>query len=498
MKINILFLLFICSFTSVYAQDDFEQYRKQAQQEYTGFRDQSVKEFNDYRDKANAEFADYVRQSWESFQAFQGIPIPKEPKPVIPPKVEPTPDRKPTIDPVPFKEIKPLPTVPVVQPQPIAPIPPTPRPVDQPQGAKTSPVKPRFTFSYYGSEGKVSLDASHRFLLRDASENSVADAWETLSDSRYNDLLNDCLTLRKELNLSDWGYMELLKTMSEKQFGKPCNEAVLMQMFILSQSGYKVRIARIENKLVLLVPFQETMYQYVYIPINGLNYYVLDKSFKGGQFNVLNHEFPKEQPASLKITQPNFPVVATPTKTFTSKYNRDLRVTVSTNKNLIDFYKNYPLSNEWNLYAQASLSEQLKQDLYPALQQQIAGKSERDAANILLQFVQTAFNYQTDEQQFGYERPLFADESFFYPANDCEDRSILFANLVKDLLHLDVVLLHYPGHLATAVHFNETIQGDYLTIKGNKFIVCDPTYTGASIGMAMPQLKTTSAEVVKV
>jgi len=100
--------------------------------------------------------------------------------------------------------------------------------------------------------------------------------------------------------------------------------------------------------------------------------------------------------------------------------------------------------------------------------------------------------------KFGYERAFFADENFFYPYNDCEDRSILYALLIKDLLGLEVVLLHYPLHLATAVHFPENITGDYLTIDGKKFIVCDPTYIGASIGTAMPQYKNASANVIRL
>jgi hypothetical protein len=328
MRKHILILLFTCAFANIYAQTDFEQYKKQRQKAFNDYSQKKKQAFNDYRNQVNAEFADFVRQRWESFQAFKGIPIPKEPKPVVPPKIEP--DKLPTADPIPFEEIKPVPAAPIVKPQPIAPIPP---------GPQSTPVKSRFAFRYYGVEGKVSLDASHLFSLRDASENSVADAWTTLSNSRYNDLLNDCLTLRNDLNLCDWGYMEMLKTLSEKFFGKPCNEAVLLEMFILSQSGYQVRIARVGERLVLLVPFRQGIYQYVYVTIEGKTYYVLDKSFQGGgQFNVLNHEFPKEQQASLKITQPNFPFVATPAKTFTSQYNRDLQVSVSTNKNLIDFY----------------------------------------------------------------------------------------------------------------------------------------------------------------
>ncbi|GHT18600.1 hypothetical protein AGMMS4957_01190 [Bacteroidia bacterium] len=475
------------STASLLAQTDFEQWKAQQQKEFSDYSAQQTKAFNDYRDKVNAEFANYLRAEWESFRASQGIPVPTKPKPVVPPTADP--NRVPSADPLPFGKVTPPPTDPVVKPQPVAPIPPTPHP---------TPSKPQFAFAYYGTNSKVTLDASHRFSLRDASENSVADAWTALSDSRYNDMLNDCLTLRSELNLSDWGYMEMLKTLSEKFLGRPCNEAVVLQMYILTQSGYKVRIARAGNKLTLLVPFQQTMYQYSYIPINVLNYYVMDKSLKGQQFQMLNHEFPKEQQASLKVMPPRFPPAATPAKTFASERYPDVKVKVSTNKNLIDFYNNYPVSSAWNLYTQASLSEQVKQALYPTLKAKIAGKRETDAANILLNFVQTAFEYKTDDAQFGYERALFADETFFYPYSDCEDRSILFAALVRDLLHLEVVLLHYPGHLATAVQFHDNVQGDYLNISGKKFIVCDPTYIAVDIGNAQPQFKNVAAEVIKL
>ena len=115
---------------------------------------------------------------------------------------------------------------------------------------------------------------------------------------------------------------------------------------------------------------------------------------------------------------------------------------------------------------------------------------------MLLDFVQTAFDYATDQEQFGYERPLFGDESLYYPKNDCEDRSILFAILVRDLLGLDVVLVHWPGHLATAVHFPEEVDGDYFTVEGRRYTVCDPTYIGAGIGETMPQFQNDKANLV--
>jgi hypothetical protein len=109
--------------------------------------------------------------------------------------------------------------------------------------------------------------------------------------------------------------------------------------------------------------------------------------------------------------------------------------------------------------------------------------------------VQTAFDYKTDGEQFGRERSLFCEESFYYPFCDCEDRAILFTTLVRDLLGLKTALLYYPGHLAAAVEFNENVSGDYLTIEGRRYTVCDPTYIGASIGMTMPTMKEKRVEV---
>lgn len=181
---------------------------------------------------------------------------------------------------------------------------------------------------------------------------------------------------------------------------------------------------------------------------------------------------------------------------FRSKRYPQLAVTVAPNRNLLDFYNNYPLSNDWDMYALASLDEATEAMLYPALRNAVAGKSKREAADILIDFVQTAFEYKTDPEQFGYERPLFGDETFYYPYSDCEDRSILYSILVRELLGLDAALIAYPNHLATAVCFGDDAQGDYITVGGRRYTVCDPTYIGASTGMTMPDMDNARATVI--
>ena len=65
---------------------------------------------------------------------------------------------------------------------------------------------------------------------------------------------------------------------------------------------------------------------------------------------------------------------------------------------------------------------------------------------------------------------------------------------------MEVVLVYYPGrHLATAVRFdNPNTTGDYLNVDGKKFLICDPTYIGASLGKAMPNLMQISVDIIRL
>jgi hypothetical protein len=150
----------------------------------------------------------------------------------------------------------------------------------------------------------------------------------------------------------------------------------------------------------------------------------------------------------------------------------------------------------WAIYANTPLDPSIKATLYLALAKVMNGKSYPEAADILLDFVQSAFVYEYDDKVWGGDRAFFAEESLFYPYCDCEDRSILYSRLVRDLLGLDVILVYYPGHLATAVKFEEDIKGDYIQLGSDRYLVCDPTYIGAYIGQTMPEMDNNTAKVI--
>lgn len=468
--------------TSSELLNEYNQYEGWFLNEFIDNRKKAETEYAAFRKKANEEYSAFMRKEWEQFNVHPAEPKPKEP---APPKPQPKPQSRVET------QTKSLPKPTVTTPE---------KPKPQPTPAvPPAPEKPTTAFSVYGTQCSVHAQTNEMaFKMNSVDEKGAAEAWKLMSQSKYDGLLHDCLEQRDALKLGDWGYLDLLKSVSERMLGQGTNEAVLMQMYLFVQSGYKARIGKQDGRLVLLVPLSHKIYSYSYVVIDGVRYYVLSKNRQGG-VAVCNFNFPKEQVASIVMSeQPELKYTPTQKRTFESRQFGTMKVEVAENKNLIDFLNGYPLSSEWSGYARAGLSKELKEAIYPTLREQIAGKSQKKAALMLLNFVQTAFDYATDQDQFGYERPLFGDESFYYPKNDCEDRAILYSILVRDLIGLDVVLVLYPGHLGTAVHFTDNVEGSYYDVDGKHYVVCDPTYIGAGVGEVMPQFENTKVTIVKI
>lgn len=462
----------------------FEEYKAKRQSEFKEYRDKRQLEFETYRDSINRAFAYYMRNPWTSHEMSPGLNAPASPDPPNP--VIREPDIRKTDEPLPFRNVIQFPDIPS-QPEPAVPLP-----------DESSQDVPTIVFSYYGTPCYIPADSSMTFVLSGLDESAVADAWEHLTSHGCMAVVSHCLAWRELLKLCDWGYVHFVKDFADAFFsGKAHDESCIMQMFILAQSGYNMRIGRTDDRLVLLFPSDCEIFGYPYISIGNTDYYIAALIDPDRTVSVFEMPFPGEQEFSLAIR--NIPDLAVsysePRTLHSEKYG--ISVNLRINENLIDFYDEYPLGRNWDIYSTAAMSAFSRQQLYPVLSTAVSGKPESEAVHILLDFVQTAFDYKTDDEQFGYERPLFADETLFYPYSDCEDRAILFSVLVREIAGLDVVLLHYPGHLAAAVRFNENVSGDYIVLDGQKFVVCDPTYIGAGIGESMPDYRDVPAEVIK-
>ena len=466
---------------------DFDAYKRQQQAAFQTFRQKTQDEWDAYRRKINEDFAEYMKKPWEQKHGEKPKPEPVK-EPDIPPVVLTDididiPDDNP-ID----VEIN-LPNL-EIEPIPIAPIP-----------YKPKPTEKKLSFTFYGTPGAVRFDTAKKVSLQGSEEKAVSDFWKGLSGEAYDNIVADCQNIRGDRDLCDWAYYRMTEKVAETMYGTR-NERAIFHAWLLTQSGFSVRLGRANGNIYLLLGTTSILFGKPFWRLGGDHYTLMDDDGITAM-NIMDVQFPQTSPLRTRMNANNtLAKSAAAGRQLNANRYPAANASVSCDKNMLAFLQDIPVSAiegtdeaDYLMFASMPLSDKAGRDLYTALFNQVAGKSEEEAANILLNFVQTAFEYKTDGEVWGSERPFFPEETLYYPYSDCEDRAILFCNLVKNILALDVAFVSYPGHLATAVHFTQDISGDYFLVNGKRYLVCDPTYINAPIGWTMPGMNNTTAQV---
>lgn len=461
------------------------------QRAFDEWRKNIYEDFDDFRKKIMDEYVEFVRSPWKEFEEKAPVPAPlDDPRP---PVIAP-------IDSVPILiEDKPIVIEEVIgplvdetpQPQPVTPI-------EEVPTVETKYVE----FVFFGTSARVRFDINNKVFLKGLDPKSIADALTAMSTEASDNMIVDCLNLRDKHNLNDWAYLLMLEAITEAIYAKGTNEAELLLAYVYMQSGYKMRLAQDGSKLYMLYGSKHQIFNQGAYELDGDLFYSLRDL--PDHLSICGAKFPNEQSLSLNIEKAmNLAESATQERVLTSGTQYGVQVRCQVNQNLIDFYNTYPTSvigedvcTRWAVYANTPLNEILKAKLYPQFKQQISGKSQIDAVNILLNWVQTGFEYEYDDKVWGRDRAFFAEESLYYPYCDCEDRSILFTRIVRDLLGLDCILVYYPGHMASAVCFTQSVKGEYISLNGQRFTIADPTYINAPVGFTMPDMDNQRANVI--
>jgi len=495
-KKYILILLVMLIAIQQYGQT-FEEYKKQQESEFEAYKQkqqefikQMQNEFDEYVKQRDNEFAEFLEERWESFTVFKGEAPPNIPKPPVKPKYEPT-------KPVEVEEtgtVKQLKNPLMVIDDGKA------RPVIPSMIKKTAETKADLSvveFSFYGND--LSFNFDDELLVNppvQINEAGISEFWLSFSDANFVHLLNQLQNYKSVMNLNDWAYYLLVKAFSSEVYPESEIGADLMIWTVLTRSGYKARVGYTKNEISVLLPTHNTLYSMQYLKSDGLNYYLM-KELSTDNINTYKKDYPDAEGAiDFNFYRPLNFAEDLNQKSFDFDYRQNhYSITVDYNKNIIDFYNDFPQVN-LEVYFNAAVSPASKESLVREFSKITSGMSGSQAVSLLLQFVQTAFNYEVDDKQFGKEKFLFAEETVFYPASDCEDRSVLFAYLVKELLNFKVIGLEYPGHVSTAVKLAKGVEGDRVIFENEEYIVADATYVNAPLGLTMTDYRNKTPEVI--
>jgi hypothetical protein len=492
----ITFSLLLCG--NIFAQDT----------EYEKWKQQQEAEFQEYQDKFDKEFIGMLEKTWEEVGIKDGSDFYKERKPVTIPKAPPKPkvETDTPKDDTPIRERISI-DIPDAT---------TPAPIKIEKPAKESMYGDIDTrtanLNYFSSEIPLEfpsqlqqLFSPREFATTKTDNKKIAEFWDKVSRINHEPLINYANDIKENLQLNDWGYVLLIndfaRTIYEGYDSKLIN---LYNWFLLSRSGYQVRIGYDQNNVYLLYAVEYNVFNTKYYTLDGQQFYVIDldsqKQSPSSIFTYSGSHQRQNKKLNFKIDEfprlGNGENVANKTLTF-SYEGTEYSIPISVDRNLVKYFEYFPLT-ELPIFFTASMSGSSKKSIYEKLAPVISEMSEEEAVNFLLRFVQTAFDYKTDQDQFDREKYMMPEETLFYPYSDCDDRSILFANLVQELVGIEVVGLRYSKHLATAVAFNSDVDGDFHYYSGQKYTVADPTYINASVGMTMTQYQNEKPEIVSL
>lgn len=477
-----LCLWLVC--TPANSVSEFEQWKRQQQQS-----------FQQYKDERDREFTAFLKEHWRAIDMQQGFVRDQKPKPdVMPvakpqlPTTEPEPASKPVV------EVKPEPVV--VMPALPVPVKPIPAP---PQYRKGIPTQ----VDYFGNTIKFYYDpAFKRALPYRLNETALSNFWSELSKAEYEPLLEQINKQATAIQLNDWGYAVLTHRLSTRIYPASKNRQALFTWFILTKAGFNSRVAYDESNVYLLVPAEQQMYEVTYFTFDNERYYAISfdgRRNKPGKVYTYDGHYPgADKKLDMRIRTRAAKVGGAQRRNLSFDYNgQEYNIAAEYEQSRIDFLNTYP-QLDLALYFDSEVGEVVESPLLQQLANELEGMDQEDAVNFLLRFVQSSLKYQTDRQQFGKENYLFPEETIYYPYSDCEDRSVLFAWLVARLLGLEVIGLNYPGHVATAVQLDLDVEGDHVIYHGKKYVVSDPTYINATVGMTMPEFENVRPDIIPI
>lgn len=478
----VLCFVLITGFYNCLNGQTFEEFKNQVNTDYKEFREKTIQSFNEQVEKTDKAFADYLVSNFEEHALTYFRPEPEN-------KPEAVPSYNGQINPVEEQIRISAGDNQINNNEPVLPI-----------VKKTEEVnfeKRKIDFDFFGSEIETNCDT--RLIISGKtswSPEAISDSWTELSKANYNHIIEQFHYYQQVLNLNDWAYYLLVSNFSKQLYPSDQDMQNLLSWFLLSRSGYKTRIAFDNDKLYLLLSSVYPV-QGDYIRLNNTRYYLLS----GHAENIQTYE--KDTPQTdrifdFSIKKPLNFAESIVNKNFKFDFDgKEYQVDLSYNKNLIDFYSTLALS-DIDLYFNSLAGTTLKHSVHEAFGPLIQGKNTTEAANLLLRFTQQAFPYQTDQQAFGVEKYMFPEELLHYASADCEDRAVFYAYLVKTLLKLDIKGVEFPGHIATAIHFTDNPPGEYIRYNGKQYVIADPTYIGAPIGMLMPDTDKSSATMIDI
>ncbi len=135
--------------------------------------------------------------------------------------------------------------------------------------------------------------------------------------------------------------------------------------------------------------------------------------------------------------------------------------------------------SKWGDYTLDPTAKQLASGLKESAEEQ--GYTYYQTVDFILAFVQSLPYTQDSVTTEADEYPRYPLETLYEDGGDCEDTSILFASILREMKY-DNCLTLLPGHAMVSVYGDSDYPGSYFTKNGKKYYCCETTSSGYKMG----------------
>lgn len=449
------------------------------------FRKEILSGYSDFRKTILDHYADFLNGEWHEYESLNGERRDKTPKPSRVPSVEPSKASVPSPEvSVPVRPVTPS----SANDKPAANLPERPgRPA-----VSESPSEPgEESFEFFGlpmSLPHIDFNISYRL----SSPSDYASQWKALDKAGIaKRLMPSIKRLAEQTGLNDYLTYELVKAYIDAGFPQADNSSRFSVVhYLLANLGYDARIAMSGGGApILLLPFNQTIYARNYMMIGSDKYYVFapdgyDYSRLAGE-GIRTCALPKDADKGNKfdLVLGELKIPVSP-KSFSYEYG-PLRLTGEVNENLMPILYRYPQMPIAD-YAVSCPDPGLRRRLVEQVKSGIGSLDGDEGVEALLGFMHNVFDYATDQEFHGFEKPYFLEETLYYPKNDCEDRAIFYTYFLWNALGREAQLVSFPGHEAATVRLDKPVNGTAYNSSGKTYYISDPTFIGSHTGMVMP------------
>jgi len=311
-------------------------------------------------------------------------------------------------------------------------------------------------------------------------EDRIIQFYKQLGTTDYTVLLQELLFQQKRLNLNDWLFYELLDKSIDLILNRESDlKRKITKWFFLTKAGFDTRLTYYGNKVYIYVYSNDEVFEVPMIEDQGkkfINLTSINERIPSQKALYLLNFIPPSQGKSFSFYLPTLPRLQPIVRRKQLEFmyaQKWYQFGINIDLTIPELMREYPFISEVQ-YLKVPLSQTLTNSLLPQLQESLVGLSNKEALEFLVTLTRSSFRYREDKEHFGKSKPMIPDEVFFYPYSDCEDRSALFYNLVKELLNLPMIVIAFDDHLTIGVAL-EGLEGPIIRYGDHNYFICDPT-----------------------